>query len=110
MRYDCPKCQTNLRFRFKGVFRQVCPHCGVRLYRNPSSTEQRLQATVDVLVWLAALSACFAYFILRKVMGDSPAYWLALGFLLGAMGVWLIHKTRSDKTKDWPRWTDLPPW
>lgn len=107
MRYDCPKCGASLRFRFKGFFRLVCPHCSVPLYRTQSSGERTFSTVMIPLLWVFAVPLTFVLWVL---LGGSPLFWLAFGVCMVLLGTWLLGRANNSTSKDWPRWTDQRPW
>ena len=106
MDYRCPKCQTDLRFKFKGVFRLSCPNCRVSLYRTTSSAEIKLGVNLEYMLALAGfVIAALALFL----VGPTPYFWLLFVIGLACAAAAFIHLANRRTADSWPRWTDKAP-
>lgn len=106
MDYRCPQCQTDLRFKFKGLFRLNCPNCQVALYRTTSSAELKLAAFLELK--LAVAGAVVAVMALLAV-GPTPYFWLLFVVGLGCAAAAFIGLANRQTGESWPRWTDKAP-
>ena len=106
MNYNCPKCDINLRYRFKGILNLACPACGVQLYRTVASSEIELSRTFEPKLWLFALATAG---VLTSFMAGSPYLWPTLIVAMLLFYAFANHRAHLQVAKEWPRWTDQAP-
>jgi len=107
MNYQCPKCQVDLRHRFKGFVRLACPECGVRLFRTVSAAEVSAERTTQLQLWCFTAAALLVALL---VVGDSGYLLPVLFGAIAAFAMWRVRRTISATPTGWPRWTDKAPW
>ena len=110
MNYTCPKCRSDIRWRYKGLMRLNCPVCKVSLYRTQSAAEVEFSRLGEfyalVLVAVALVLVGAIYLLLRGSELLWPSVTISIFVLLG-----LAYRAFWPSPQhDWPRWTDRKPW
>jgi DNA-directed RNA polymerase subunit RPC12/RpoP len=107
MNYQCPKCQVNLRYKFKGVVRLTCPDCGVRLFRTVSAAELCAEGRIELELWCAAVVVLMVGMLFIR---SSSYLFPVVAAAIVAFAAWRVLRLNSSTSADWPRWTDRAPW